>query len=337
MTEYLARSFELLEALQRTTALVPAQNLAYRLGVNERSVRRLIAGLKEIGIGIESVPGPHGGYQLGPGRRIAPLLPTEAEVVALLAGLSSSAAVSMQGSPVDRELLIQKLSRLLPAKHKATVEDISTYVASYQAAIPSTSAQAVRDLAKYCRLRLGIEIAYSVRGQKQSAQLVEPHHVIQNDYLWYLIAWNQHDDQWQTLRIDRIDSYAATTKNFEPRQLPKTDIAQYTANAIATAPYAYRVEAIFMAPALEVAQRFPIDAIYVEPLDEKSCVVHTGADTFETVAVYLLSADIPFYIRSPEAMREKMRETAHRLEEAASITPADQPSPGNSGQHVVGE
>ncbi|MBM7848092.1 WYL domain-containing protein [Arthrobacter roseus] len=243
--------------------------------------------------------------------------------MALLAGLSSSAAMSMQPSSVDRELLAQKLSRLLPARHKAAVDDINNYVASYQSAIPTTSARTIRDLAKYCRLRLQVKITESAHGHTQPAQILEPHQVIQNDYLWYLVAWNQDAGEWQTLRIDRIGTYSPTTRHFVPRQPPGIDMAQYTANSIATAPYAYRVEAVFKAPASDVAQRFPIDAVYVEPLDEHSCVVHTGADTYETVAVYLLAADIPFFIRSPEAMRLKMKESGHRLLEAAIINPAD--------------
>lgn len=323
VTEYLRRSFELLEVLQSAAVPVPARSIAELLGVNERSIRRHISALKEVGFGIDSVPGPHGGYQLGPGRRVAPLLPTETEVVALLAGLSSSAAMSLQPSAIDRDLLITKLSRLLPAKHKRAVDDINRYVASYQAAVPGTSATTIRELAKYCRLRLQLEVTYNARGQSQPTQLYEPHQVIQNDYLWYLVAWNPHEGEWRTLRIDRIAAYLPGKHHFVPRQPPGSDMAQYTANSIATAPYAFRVEAVFHAPASEVATLFPIDAVFIEPLDENSCVVHTGADTYETVAVYLLSANLPFFIRSPEEMRKKMNESAHRLRVAANIATVD--------------
>lgn len=316
VTDYLARSFELLETLQRATTHVPATALADTLGVNTRSVRRLIADLKSIGFGIDSAPGPYGGYQLGPGRKVAPLLPTEAEVVTLLAGLSSSAVASLQDQSVDPGLLSQKLMRLLPEKHRTAIADMATYVVSYQAATLGASAQMVRELAKCCRLRIQLAITYTAHGETWQS-LIDPHQLVQNDYLWYLIGWNSAHADWETLRVDRIAGCERTAIRFTPRSHPHTDLAGYTANSIATAAYACRVKATFYAPAAEVATRFPIDAVFVEPIDESSCQVHTGADTYETVAVYLLAANLPFTIDAPEEMRTKMLETAERLRDAA--------------------
>lgn len=234
----------------------------------------------------------------------------------MLAGLSSSAVASLQDQSVDPELLSQKLLRLLPEKHRTAVTDMTRYVASYQAAKPGTSARAVRELAKYCRLRVQLDITYTEHGDTRHG-LFDPHQLVQNDYLWYLIAWNSETAEWETLRVDRIDGCEPTATRFTSRLHPYPDLAGYTANSIATAPYAYRVEAVFHAPAAEVATRFPIDAVFVEAIDENSCRVHTGADTYETVAVYLLAANLPFAITSPEEMRTKMLETAERLRDAA--------------------
>ncbi|QIM16313.1 WYL domain-containing protein [Leucobacter insecticola] len=320
MADYLERGIEVLGALQRSSEYLSAAELANRLGITTRSVRRIIADLKHIGFGIESVPGPHGGYRLGPGKRIALLLPSENEIVALLAGLQSAAAMGLQDPDIDHQDLTEKLLRVLPQKHRSAALDLSRYVESYRPPIPTTSARSLRELAKYCRLRMTLEITYTSDGVEEPAQLVEPHRIVQNEYLWYLLAWNQQSRCWRHYRVDRITSMRAASKRFVQRELPTLDAAGFTVNTIATAPYAYRVEAVFAASAEELAGSFPPDSVHIEAIDDHSCVVHTGAASYEIVAVYLLAPGVPFSIRYPAEMRQHMLDSARRLWAAAEGT-----------------
>ncbi|GAA1615913.1 helix-turn-helix transcriptional regulator [Leucobacter chromiireducens] len=327
MAAHLGRALEILDALQRAREHLPAVVLADRIRSTTRTVERIVRELRDLGFGIESMPGPHGGYRLGPGTRVSPLLPSENEIIALLAALRSAAFLGLEETDIDHSELAEKLLRMLPERHRTAAGDLSQYVAAYRSPAPKTSARVLRELGKCCRLRTVVAIdpdgdqLESSRATHTPTRTLEPHRIVQNEYLWYLIAWDRDARAWVRLRVDRIRGLRPLSHRFVQREIPDDDVAAFTVNAIATVPYACRVEAVFAASAEELAGRFPPDAVHIEPINAERCVVHTGAETVEAVAVYLLAPGVPFTIRSPVALRHWLREVARRLDAAGRDCP----------------
>jgi predicted DNA-binding transcriptional regulator YafY len=270
----LLRLLSLLEARREWAGT----ELAQRLGVTDRTVRRDIARLRELGYPVEGTTGSAGGYRLTSGQDLPPLLLDDDEAVAI--------ATSLLGTLGDGETAgraLAKLTQVMPRRLRRRVAAVSASVVSvpdHRGARIDPGVLAV--LAGAVRDREIVRFGYRRRDGTAGERRVEPHHVVASHGLWYLVAFDTRAGDWRTFRVDRIDGPESVRLPFTPRELPAGDPAEQVRRTIAATPYRFAVRATVSEPAEAVQARLPM-AIpgRIKPIDETSCTVALGAETFE--------------------------------------------------------
>lgn len=311
-----ARLFRLLSLLQ-ARRVWSGTELADRLEVTERTVRRDIDSLRELGYPVEGVTGTAGGYRLGSGERIPPLLLDDDEAVAIAAALLSADGL---GELAARALA--KLEQVLPKRLQPRVG----WLAANTVAIPGETrlrvdAGVLAVLAAGCRDREIVEFGYTRRDGATGPRSVAPHHIAAGYGLWYLIAHDRDRDDWRVFRIDRIHDAAPTGRAFTPRALPE-EPARYLAQALADTTYPYTAVAVVRAPAERVRARLRAPLPHrIEALEDTSCRVLFGADELDTVlgevlAVATLGA--PIELDAPAELHRWLERTVSTLGEIRS-------------------
>jgi predicted DNA-binding transcriptional regulator YafY len=275
-----ARLLRLLSLLQGRREWAGVE-LAERLGVTDRTVRRDVGRLRELGYPVEGTTGTAGGYRLTSGEDLPPLLLDDDEAVAIATSLLSTLG---DGETAGRALA--KLTQVMPGRLRHRVAAVGASVVSvpdHRAAWIDPGVLAV--LAGAVRDREIVRFAYRRRDGTTTDRRVEPHHVVTTYGLWYLIAFDTRAADWRTFRVDRIDGPESMRLRFTPRELPAGDPVEQVRQAITSTPYSYTVRATVPAPADAVRARLPMSILArVQPIDETSCVVVLGADSLDHVA-----------------------------------------------------
>ncbi len=272
-----ARLLRLLSLLQGRREWAGAE-LAERLGVTDRTVRRDVGRLRELGYPIEGTTGTTGGYRLASGEDLPPLLLDDDEAVAI--------ATSLLGTLGDGETAgraLAKLTQVMPGRLRRRVAAVGASVVAvpdHRAARIDPGVLAV--LAAAVRDREIVRFAYRRRDGTPTERRVEPHHVVASHGLWYLVAFDTRADDWRTFRVDRIDRPESVRLRFTPRELPAGDPAEHVRRTLAATPYRYAVHATVPEPAEAVRARLPMALpARIQPIDETSCTVALGAESFE--------------------------------------------------------
>ena len=248
-----ARMLDLLGLLQ-TRHHWRGEDLADRLEVSERTLRRDIERLRDLGYPVESARGLDGGYQLGPGGRLPPLLLSEDEAVAAAIGLRGAAGQHIGGIADDAISALLKITQLLPPKLRGEAEAIAIAVSAPTGRFDDVALDTLTTLARSSRDNVRLRFAYRTYSGAAGERHVEPHHVVPIRRRWYLVAWDLDRNDWRTFRLDRITEPRPTGRRFDPRALPAPDPASYVARSIASIPSTYRVEVVVEAP-LETVHR----------------------------------------------------------------------------------
>jgi predicted DNA-binding transcriptional regulator YafY len=272
-----ARLLRLLSLLQGRREWAGTE-LAERLGVTDRTVRRDVGRLRELGYPVEGTTGTAGGYRLTSGEDLPPLLLDDDEAVAI--------ATSLLGTVGDGETegrALAKLTQVMPGRLRSQVAAVGASVVSVpdlraariDPGVLSVLAAAVRD-------REIVRFAYRRRDGTAGERRVEPHHVVATYGLWYLVAFDTRAGDWRTFRVDRIDRPESVRLRFTPRELPAGDPAEYVRQTITSTPYRYTVRATVPSPAEAVRSRLPMAiSARIQPIDETSCTVLLGADSLD--------------------------------------------------------
>lgn len=312
MTDSAARLLRLLGLLQRRATWSGA-DLAERLEVDPRTVRRDVERLRTLGYQIEGVPGAAGGYHLGGGTDVPPLLfeDDEAMAIAVVLGLSAGAAVP----GIERSALtaLAKLDRLLPPRLRAQLAVLRHATVSLVPPSEVVSTEWLILLAEACDNHQRALFSYRARDGRGSERRVEPHRLVATDRRWYLVAFDLERDDWRTFRVDRISSLTVPGHTFVPR--PLSDPARMVAEGITTSHYTHKAVALVKAPLAEVAT---VIAPHVGVLEAEgdATVVELGIDDFEWLAGYLIGLGLDFEVREPVELRTYMATLGTRLLEA---------------------
>jgi predicted DNA-binding transcriptional regulator YafY len=270
-----ARLLRLLSLLQGRREWAGAE-LAERLGVTDRTVRRDVGRLRELGYPVEGTTGTAGGYRLTSGEDLPPLLLDDDEAVAIATGLLGTLG---DGETAGRALA--KLTQVMPGRLRRRVAAVGASVVAVpdhrvawiDPGVLSVLAGAVRD-------REIVRFGYRRRDGTTTDRRVEPHHVVTTYGFWYLIAFDTRAEEWRTFRVDRIDRPESVRLPFTPRELPAGDPVEQVREAVASRPYRYRLRATVPAPADAVRARLPMSVLArIQPVDESSCTVTLGADS----------------------------------------------------------
>jgi predicted DNA-binding transcriptional regulator YafY len=295
----------------------PGHELADRLEVSGRTVRRDVDRLRELGYPVESLTGPAGGYRLAAGAALPPLLLDDEEAIAIAVGLRTAARASVTGIEETSLRALVKLEQVLPSHLRRRVQALgaATMTLSYEGG-PSADPQVLTLLAAACRDRERVRFAYEAREGERTRREVEPHSLVNVGRRWYLVAWDCGRRDWRTFRVDRLSRPAAGAR-FTPRELPAKDGAAYVQRSLSARPSRYDARVTLHASAEEMRKRFPRWYGPFEPLGEDRCEYRTGDDNLEWLAARLAMLGVDFEVHEPPELLEHLKTLAARLAQAA--------------------
>ncbi len=314
MSATTARVLELLGLLQ-SRPVWSGPELAARLGVTERSVRRDIGRLRELGYPVGASKGVGGGYRLGAGRALPPLLLDAEEAVAVAVCLRLAAGGTVAGVGEAALRTLAKLDQVLPGRLRAQVAAVHEATETLDVAGATVDPEVLMTLARASRDRHRVRFSYVARDGETTERVVEPYRMVATGRRWYLLAYDVERADWRTFRLDRMREVTATTWLFAAREAP--DAREYVARAVTQSPYRYVARVRFDAPAERVRQVVPATAGTVEPVDHGSSLLTAGADHLDHLCVYLASVGAEFTVLDPPELREVMAVLADRLARAA--------------------
>jgi predicted DNA-binding transcriptional regulator YafY len=318
MSETSSRLLELLALLQGRRDWTGLE-LADRLGVTRRTIRRDVERLRGLGYPVESLSGPAGGYRLRAGTAMPPLLLDDDEAIAIAVGLRTAARASVTGIEETSVRALVKLEQVLPAHLRRRVSALGAAMVAPPTAGPTVDPQHLTVIAAACRDAERIRFGYRSRDGSDSRREVEPYSVVNLGRRWYLAAWDCDREDWRTFRVDRLARPAATGVRFEPRRLPARDAAAYVEQSITAAPHRYEACVTLSVGADELDGR--ISSYWggsLEPIDEHRCRYRAGDDDLGWLAIRIAMLGVDFAVEDPPELREHFRSLAARLERAAA-------------------
>jgi predicted DNA-binding transcriptional regulator YafY len=316
MTQTSSRLLELLSLLQGRRDW-PGEELADRLEVSGRTIRRDIERLRRLGYPVESLTGPAGGYRLRAGSAMPPLLLDDEEAIAIAVGLRTAARASVTGIEETAVRALVKLEQVLPAHLRRRVGALSSATFTLPAPGPTVDPQHLTAIAATCRDSERLRFAYRRRDGTDSRREVEPHSLVNYGRRWYLVAWDRGREGWRTFRVDRLARPTSAGVRFVPRRLPTNDAATFVEQSIRAAPNRYEAVLTLHAAAGEIESRVPAYWGAIEPVDASSCLFRTGDDDLGWLALRVAMLGVDFELHEPPELVEHMRALSVRLGRAA--------------------
>lgn len=309
VTDTAGRLLQLLGLLQRGVSWTGPE-LAERLGVDIRSVRRDVDRIRNLGYTVESLPGRGGGYRLATGNDMPPLLLDEDEAMAVAVLLGVAAGAALPG--IERATLatLARVERLMPPRLQRQAKALRAATVLLVRPPEPVPVAELAPLAQACEARELVTFNYKSRGGEKSARRVEPYRLVATTHLWYLAAFDLDRKDWRTFRVDRVKQVRLTGHGFAPR--PLADPRAMVAAAINAAPYRYRAEVKFAASVDELSRRVPPNIATVEPCGE-GALLRIGVDDCDWLAGYLIGLGLPFEVVGPQVLRNELQQLAARL------------------------
>jgi predicted DNA-binding transcriptional regulator YafY len=320
MTETSSRLLELLSLLQGRRDW-PGSELADRLEVSGRTIRRDVERLRRLGYPVESLRGTAGGYRLRAGSAMPPLLVDDEEAIAIAVGLRTAARASVAGIDDAAIRALVKLEQVLPSHLRRRVSALGSATVTPPAVGPTVDPQHLTVIAGACRDSECLRFQYRSRDGTDSRREVEPHSLVNHGRRWYLVAWDRRREDWRTFRIDRLARPAATGVRFEPRRLPTKDAATYVERSITAAPSRFEARLTLRAEAEAVASRVPAHWGVIEPIDAHSCEYRTSDDDIRWLALRISMLGVDFEVHEPPELVDELRALAARVRRATLASP----------------
>jgi predicted DNA-binding transcriptional regulator YafY len=313
MSDTSSRLLELLALLQGRRDW-PGSELADRLAVSERTIRRDVERLRDLGYPVESVRGPAGRYTLRAGTAMPPLLVDEDEAIAIAVGLGTAARVSVSGIEETAVRALVKLEQVLPAHLRRRVGALGAATIAPPADGPLVDPRHLTAIAAACRDSECLRFAYTSRTKDETRREVEPHSLVNRGRRWYLVAYDRRREDWRTFRVDRLADPAATGVRFSPRELPAADASAYVERSISSAFSRYQARVTVRASAEEMARRLPWAKF--EPIDAERCEYRPGDDDLGWLATRIVMLGVDFEVHEPPELIEHLRTLTTRLRRA---------------------
>lgn len=319
MVQTSARLLALLSLLQVRREWT-GQELADRLEVGPRTIRRDVEKLRSLGYPVEAAPGVAGGYRLGAGGELPPLLLDDAEAVAVAVGLRTAAAGSIAGIEETSVQALAKLEQVLPARLRRRVSALSAATSAFGGEGPRIDADQLATLAGACRDRVRLRFPYVTRDDRASQRNVEPCAVVYSGFRWYLVAYDLERDDWRTFRIDRIRGRVRLGERGRLRTVPGGDPAAYVRRRLQSAgeteqdaePGRIRIAA----PAEAIRRRVPSRHATVEPDGNSGCIITTRGPWSRSFLLWTAMLDEPMEVLGPPELAEVARTLVARLGQA---------------------
>jgi predicted DNA-binding transcriptional regulator YafY len=322
MLDTAARLLRLLSLLQARRDWTGAE-LAGRLGVTARTIRNDVERLRRLGYPVEARPGVAGGYRLGAGGALPPLLLDDEEAVAVAIGLRTAASGSIAGIEETSVRALAKLQQVLPARLRHRVGAFQSHALPMPmpAHGPRVDPDVLTVIASACRDHERLRFDYRTHAGAAGRREVEPYRLVNDRRRWYLVAWDVDRDDWRTFRADRIEPRTPPGPRFTPRSLPPDrELTAQVARGVGEATWRYRARVIVHTSAAYVRGRLPIQ-VEVRDLGEDRCAFEPGADHPEMLALYLGLLDADFTVFDAPELVEALRKLAERYQRAIDTDP----------------
>src|SRR3954451_2950913 len=319
MADPSVRTLRLLSLLQ-TRRYWSGADLARRLGVSVRTLRRDVDRLRELGYPVEAQRGVAGGDALAPGAALPPLVLDGDEAVALAVGLQAAAAVEVAGMAETSVRALAKVVQVMPARLRRRVEALRAM--TVPAAWGTSGSRGAVDptvlttVALACRDTERLAFGYTSADGAPSERSVEPFRLVSLGRRWYLVGYDLDRGDWRTFRLDRLIGPKGTGARFAPRRFPAADAASFVRDRLADVPWGIAVEAVVEAPAEVVRSRIGRWAT-VEDGGPQRCRVRMDADNLDWPATGLAMTGAEFSVVSPPELRDHLREMGRRCTAAA--------------------
>ncbi|GAA1462892.1 WYL domain-containing protein [Nocardiopsis exhalans] len=318
MAETSARLLALLSLLQ-THRDWSGADLAQRLDVTTRTVRRDVDRLRELGYPVHATQGAPG-YRLGRGAAMPPLLLDDEEAVAVVVGLRTAADGSVSGIEESSLRALGKLEQVLPARLRQRVNTLhgATVRAGAEPG-PTVSADVLMALAQACRRRERLRFDYTSPHGGDSVRDVEPHSLVSFGRRWYLVAFDADRADWRTFRVDRLTPRTPSGPRFEPRRPPHGDAALYVAHQLSSGAWDYRAVVRLHEPVEAIAHRIWPGMGVLEAADAHSCLLYLGGETVYDLVWMITSVNVDFtLVEGPPELADAFRAQMGRCAAALS-------------------
>ncbi|MBC9719050.1 WYL domain-containing protein [Streptomyces sp. TRM66268-LWL] len=321
-TDTPARLLQLLSLLQ-TPREWPGSELADRLQVSRRTVRRDVDRLRELGYPVQATMGADGGYRLVAGKALPPLVLDDEEAVAIAVGLRAGAGHAVEGIEEASVRALAKLEQVLPTRLRHRVNTLGAATSSLvysgggdgATIAPETLTVLAAATSGHERLRFSYEAGDGARTRR----LTEPYRLVSAGRRWYLVAYDMDRDDWRTFRVDRVSEPFATGARFVPREVPTGDAAEFMRATVWRGSPTFEIDVAFAAPVAEVARRLPPAFGTPEATGEDSCRLRsTVKDSLEWAAMRLAMTGVDFTVHGPAELVEQVAQLGSRLTRATS-------------------
>jgi predicted DNA-binding transcriptional regulator YafY len=317
-----ARLLRLLSVLQ-ARRYWSGHDLAARLEVTCRTLRRDVDKLRNLGYPIHSASGAEGGYQLGAGLAMPPLLLDDEEAVAVALGLRQAVAGTVEGIEEASSRALAKMEQILPSRLSRRVAALQTMIVTRTPTAESVDARLLSAMAGACRENETLRFRYRDHAGVVSSRTVEPHRLVNTGRRWYLVAWDTNRQDWRTFRADRIEPRVSTGARFAPRDPPAKDLAAWVTKGVWSAPR-FRARIRLLTSAENAVARLPFSMGLLEPIDADSCYFDMAGSTWESLAMHLMLLGVDFEVCEPAELIREIKQLQSRCERAVK-NPSDAP------------
>ncbi|MFC5925152.1 helix-turn-helix transcriptional regulator [Micromonospora vulcania] len=297
-------------------------DLADRLEVTTRTVRADVERLRVLGYVVESRPGVAGGYRLGVGSALPPLLLDDDEAVAVAVGLRAAAAGSVRGIEETSLRALAKLEQSLPSRLRHRVDALRTATVSAATGGPTVDAATLTAVSTAVHRHERLRFDYAGHDGTATVRDVEPYRLVYTGRRWYLLGWDTDRGDWRTFRADRIRPRVPTGPRFTPREPPGGDAVAHVLRGVGSTAWPHPARVRLHAPAELMAQRIPSTAGLLESIDERTCLLHTGGESLANLAAFLGTLEVDLDVLDPPELRAVLRGVAARFGRAAATPPA---------------
>src|SRR5262245_19106960 len=314
-----SRLLKLLSLLQ-TPRDWTGTELADRLEVSPRTVRNDIERLRALGYPVHATRGSVGGYRLEAGTSMPPLLLDDDEAVAVAIGLRTATAGAVTGIEETSLRALAKLEQVLPPRLRRQVRQLQGVTVQVRRGRsgPTVDTATLAELARLAREHWTLRFDYADRRATATQRRVEPYRIVNAGQRWYLVAWDLDRADWRTFRVDRMRAGMSAGPRFTPRPLSDEEAQAMVARGIPPEARQHQAKVVVAVPAAQLMERLGPWIGAIEPLDEASCVLTTGAERVEELAAYLAFLDADFHVSEPPELVEQLRVLAGRYAAATA-------------------
>jgi predicted DNA-binding transcriptional regulator YafY len=308
-----ARLLRLLSLLQVQPAWTGSE-LAARLAVTGRTLRRDVVRLRDLGYPIDATPGVDGGYRLGTGGRLPPLLLDDDEAVAIAVGLRVAATTTVSGAESAALAALTKLEQMMPAGLRERVSALHTSTTQLRGGdLPQIDADVLVTLATACRRSERLRFAYRDHAGDPTERTAEPLQIVHTGRRWYLVARDRERHAWRTFRVDRVTAPVLTGHRFTVTDPP--DPVELVREGTAVAPWRIEARIVVHAGIDDVTRRIaPADGV-LERMSEHRTMLRVGANELDAIVRWIAGLPWGFEVLDPRALRERIHAVGARLAE----------------------